>query len=141
MLSIRAGLLRFGLLGRGTAVGRPTVRFCAEDPFVDVILDGGGVALYLHPGLFEALYHFFALQRLLAGNLVYAFTHKIPYPLPTMPSNSAACAWCEGIPQNSEPGNAILAHLRPLERTALQRCIVESSSGSQSSSSSSYSVA
>src|SRR3712207_8140030 len=45
------------------------------------------------------------------------------------------------MPQNSDPGSAMLAHLRPLESTALQRCIVESSSGSQSSSSSSYSVA
>ena len=58
-----------------------------------------------------------------------------------MPSNSAACAWCDEMPQKSEPGSAMFAHLRPLERTALQRCIVESSSGSQSSSSSSYSVA
>src|SRR5215213_2861106 len=26
-----------------------------------------------------------------------------------MPSNSAACAWCEGMPQNSEPGVLALA--------------------------------
>src|SRR3712207_6865345 len=58
-----------------------------------------------------------------------------------MPSNSAACAWCEGMPQNREPGSAMLAHRRPFERTARQRCIVDSSSGSHSSSSSSYATA
>src|SRR3712207_7412763 len=48
---------------------------------------------------------------------------------------SEACAWCDGMPQNSESGSAMFAHLRPLERTARQRCIWESVSGSHSSSS------